>query len=175
MIKCIRCGNGFQGSWTGECYACEQVSVEDWVNNAMFQRVEWVDVESGPLPEVGERVLARYVGVYDCRVVTFWRDGGGQPHFGSPGEKDGKGSQPVTHWTPYPLLKKEKISSPGEAVQAILIAAINTAAIEGKISQIQVRLVPKGRSKPETMRIVVMPEKMNWNWMPGTEPGTPHS
>lgn len=48
------------------------------------------------LPEHGCKVLACYVGVYDARVVTFWRDGGGQSHFGYPE------SNPVTHWMPIP-------------------------------------------------------------------------
>jgi hypothetical protein len=48
------------------------------------------------LPEVGERVLAKYEGVYGPRVVTFWRDSVNL-HFGEPPE-----SQPATHWHPLP-------------------------------------------------------------------------
>lgn len=61
----------------------------------------WKSLKGG-LPIDGKRVLARYKGVYDCRVVIFWRDGGGTPHFGLPGEPDGKGSQPATHWAYIP-------------------------------------------------------------------------
>jgi hypothetical protein len=53
-------------------------------------------------PADGQRVICKYAGVYDARIVTFWRDAGGNPHFGIPSEPDGKGSQPATHWTPLP-------------------------------------------------------------------------
>jgi len=49
-----------------------------------------------------QRVICKYTGVYGARLVTFWRDNGGNPHFGLPNESDGKGSQPATHWTPLP-------------------------------------------------------------------------
>jgi len=52
------------------------------------------------MPENGQRVIAHFTGVYDYRLVTFWRDGGGRGHFGHPSESDGKGSQPATHWIP---------------------------------------------------------------------------
>ena len=60
---------------------------------------DWVSPKES-LPEYGERVLVCYVGVYEARVVTFWRDQGGSPHFG--GSKDEYGSQPITHWMPLP-------------------------------------------------------------------------
>lgn len=53
-------------------------------------------------PADGQRVICKYAGVYNARIVTFWRDAGGNPHFGLPNESDGKGSQPATHWTPLP-------------------------------------------------------------------------
>jgi len=56
------------------------------------------------LPRNGHRVIAIYRGVYAHRIVTFWRDGGGTPHFGMPNEPDGKGSQPATHWMPLPKM-----------------------------------------------------------------------
>lgn len=65
---------------------------------------EWIDIRitAPELPKIGERVLAIYKGVYGPRLVTFWRDGGNQPHFGHPDEPDGKGSQPATHWLRIP-------------------------------------------------------------------------
>lgn len=54
------------------------------------------------LPKLGQRVIAMYKGVYGHRIVTFWRDAGGNAHFGLPDEPDGKGSQPATHWQPLP-------------------------------------------------------------------------
>ena len=56
------------------------------------------------LPLDSERVIAIYRGVYHHRIVTFWRDEGGNPHFGFPNESDGKGSQPASHWMPLPKL-----------------------------------------------------------------------
>ena len=47
-------------------------------------------------PRTGERVLAKYEGVYGPRVVTFWADGVND-HYGDPPE-----SQPATHWCPLP-------------------------------------------------------------------------
>ena len=58
---------------------------------------KWIRTKT-TMPSNNERVLAKYEGVYDSRIVTFWRDGGGFPHFGLPTEADGKGSQPATHW-----------------------------------------------------------------------------
>lgn len=55
----------------------------------------WVSVKT-KLPRNRQRVLAKYVGVYGPRVVTFWRDGV-NTHFGEPPE-----SQPATHWAPIP-------------------------------------------------------------------------
>lgn len=61
----------------------------------------WRSVNTS-LPAHSQRVICKYDGVYDARIVTFWRDDGGNTHFGLPGEPDGKGSQPATHWTPLP-------------------------------------------------------------------------
>lgn len=61
---------------------------------------DWIDV-TVRTPEHREVVLAKYEGVYSGRIVTFWRDGGGNGHFGLPTEPDGKGSQPATHWAKW--------------------------------------------------------------------------
>ena len=61
----------------------------------------WIPV-SERLPDDGQIVLCRYAGVYENRVCGFWRDLGNVPHFGYPGEADGKGSQPATEWMPLP-------------------------------------------------------------------------
>ena len=63
---------------------------------------KWIDVKE-KLPKPEQRVIARYKGVYDYRIVLFWKDVDGASHFGHPSEKDGRGSQPATHW--MPLLK----------------------------------------------------------------------
>ena len=52
------------------------------------------------LPKRNEFVCCKYDGVYDYREVTFWMDKGNTPHFGHIYEKDGRGSQPTTHWAP---------------------------------------------------------------------------
>jgi len=51
---------------------------------------------SDALPDVGQRVLAKYEGVYGPRVVTFLKSGE-DPRFGEPPE-----SEPATHWHPLP-------------------------------------------------------------------------
>lgn len=54
------------------------------------------------LPEDGQRVICIYKGVYTERIVTFWEDIAGNPHFGTPSEPDKRGSQPATDWMPLP-------------------------------------------------------------------------
>lgn len=63
----------------------------------------WKSVKDSS-PAESQRVIAIYRGVYHHRIVTFWRDGGGNHHYGHPSEPDGKGSQPATHWHPLPEL-----------------------------------------------------------------------
>ena len=65
--------------------------------------LEWVRVADRH-PLESQKVIAIYEDVYHHRIVTFWRDGGGTPHYGHPNERDGKGSQPATHWHPLPEL-----------------------------------------------------------------------
>lgn len=63
----------------------------------------WVSVKD-KLPMESEQVIAHYRGVYHRRLVIFWTDAGGNPHFGFQNEPDGKGSQPATHWHSLPEL-----------------------------------------------------------------------
>ena len=65
------------------------------------ERSNWISVRER-LPKDGQRVISSYAGVYDYRIVTFWKDGGDNAHFGTSGDLDGKGSQPATHWMPLP-------------------------------------------------------------------------
>lgn len=58
---------------------------------------DWISIDDA-MPRTGQKVLAKYEGVYDCRLVTFWTDYALTPHFGCIDEPDGKGSQPATHW-----------------------------------------------------------------------------
>lgn len=59
----------------------------------------WRNVKN-QLPRTGQKVIARYEGVYEERLVTFWMDYELTPHFGRIDEPDNKGSQPATHWKP---------------------------------------------------------------------------
>lgn len=50
---------------------------------------------SDKLPRQHQQVLAKYVGVYGPRVVTYWHDGV-NAHFGT--HHSPFGPQPATHW-----------------------------------------------------------------------------
>lgn len=50
------------------------------------------------LPKNGQKVFAKFEGVYKDRKVVFWRDSRLIAQFGRIDEPDGKGSQPATHW-----------------------------------------------------------------------------
>ena len=54
----------------------------------------WIPV-SEKLPRQNQRVWARYVGVYNPKLVTFWRDDV-NTHFGNP-----PASEPASHWKPF--------------------------------------------------------------------------
>ena len=69
--------------------------------DALVEAARWIPV-SEMLPQDGQKVICRYDGVYEARLCGFWTDGKNYPHFGYPGETDGKGSQPATHWMPLP-------------------------------------------------------------------------
>ena len=60
--------------------------------------MNWISCEDS-MPRTGEKVVAKYDGVYSDRLVTFWEDYNLNPHFGRIDEDDGKGSQPATHWS----------------------------------------------------------------------------
>lgn len=66
-------------------------------NSSADDLLGWVKRENR-LPDHCQKVIAIYEGVYDHRIVLFWRDAGGGYHFGYPD------SQPVTHWHPLPSL-----------------------------------------------------------------------
>lgn len=63
----------------------------------------------------------------------------------------------------------------GEAFLELLLAAMDCAAIEGKLTQLQTQFVPKGRKEKEMIRIVVIPEKMKHSWPSVAPAGTPFS
>ena len=58
---------------------------------------DYISIED-KMPRTGQKVLAKFEGVYTDRLVTFWRDYDMGTHFGRIDEADGKGSQPATHW-----------------------------------------------------------------------------
>ena len=74
--------SGAGGPW---CLICEKQT----------ESFAWVSCEE-KTPNVGERVLVKYKGVYGPRVVTYWCDGVNH-HFGNPPE-----SNPITHWCRIP-------------------------------------------------------------------------
>ena len=55
-------------------------------------KTRWISTKKR-LPQQGQTVIAKYVGVYGPRIVTYWNDG--NTHFGDPPV-----SQPATHWKP---------------------------------------------------------------------------
>jgi hypothetical protein len=59
------------------------------------QPPKWINCKT-KMPQNGQRVLAKYVGVYGPTVVTYWFDGVNH-HFGEPPE-----SEPATHWAEIP-------------------------------------------------------------------------
>jgi hypothetical protein len=59
----------------------------------MRKKSKWISVKTR-LPRQHQKVVAKYVGVYGPRVVTFWRDAV-NTHFGEP-----PASELATHWMP---------------------------------------------------------------------------
>jgi hypothetical protein len=62
---------------------------------ATKKKTAWIACKT-KMPRIGQRVLAKYEGVYRARVVTYWFDGVNH-HFGEPPL-----SEPATHWCPIP-------------------------------------------------------------------------
>lgn len=59
----------------------------------------------------------------------------------------------------------------------LLLAAMKDAALEFKLTQLQTQFDPTetGKGKLHTVRIIVIPEKMQFTAPPGAPFGTPHS
>lgn len=57
-------------------------------------KTNWVSVKK-KMPKNGQKVIAKYAGVYGPRVVKYWFDGANH-HFGYPA------SEPATHWCLLP-------------------------------------------------------------------------
>lgn len=61
----------------------------------------------------------------------------------------------------------------GDAFLTLLLAAMDDAAITGRITQLQTQFKPAKSNKLEVVRLIVVPEKMQITW-PGYAPaGTP--
>lgn len=56
------------------------------------------------------------------------------------------------------------MSTPQEAFLDMLIAAMHDAAIERKLTQLQTTITPGGSGKAKIVRIIVIPEEMDWQW-----------
>lgn len=63
----------------------------------------------------------------------------------------------------------------GDAFTTLLLAAMDDAAINGDITQLQTQFVPKGKTELEVIRIIVVPEKMGQTWPSLAPLGTPFS
>lgn len=49
----------------------------------------------------------------------------------------------------------------------MLIAAMYDAALELKLTQLKTTITPPGRTKPEIIRIIIIPEKMEYEFPQG--------
>lgn len=65
------------------------------------------------------------------------------------------------------------MSNPQETFLELLVAAMNDAALEGELTQLQTQLIPPGRKKFEVVRIIIVPEKMQWTFPTVAPAGTP--
>lgn len=63
----------------------------------------------------------------------------------------------------------------GDAFLTLLLAAMDDAALEGKLTQLQTQFVPKGKQQLEVVRIIVIPEKLQHTWPTVAPAGTPYS
>jgi len=64
--------------------------------------------------------------------------------------------------------------NPQEAFLNLLLAAMADAAKERKLTQLKTTIDPDGKG-PKTVRIVVIPEEMDYNWSVNKPLGTPPS
>lgn len=46
----------------------------------------------------------------------------------------------------------------------ILIAGMQDAAVERKMTQLKTIITPEGRTKPEVVRVIIVPESMDMEW-----------
>lgn len=58
-----------------------------------------------------------------------------------------------------------------QVFQDLLIAAMKDAATERKMTQLKATITPEGRTIPQVVRIIVVPESMDMEW-PGGLGGT---
>lgn len=65
------------------------------------------------------------------------------------------------------------MSNPGEAFLGILLAAMNDAVLEGKLTQLQTQFLPLGQKKLQAVRIIVIPEQLQQTWPSHAPLGTP--
>lgn len=65
--------------------------------------------------------------------------------------------------------------NPQEAFLELLLAAMKDAALEGKLTQLQTQIDPTqtGKGKLHLVRLIVVPERMQWTAPPGAPFGTP--
>jgi hypothetical protein len=63
--------------------------------------------------------------------------------------------------------------NPQEAFLEILVAAMKDAVIEKKLTQLKMQLDARGDGWLEEVRIVIMPEKMEYNWPRESPLGSP--
>lgn len=61
----------------------------------------------------------------------------------------------------------------GDAFLQLLLAAMDDAVNERKLTQLQMQFVPAGQKKLKVVRIVVIPEEMDQKWPSHAPLGTP--
>lgn len=63
--------------------------------------------------------------------------------------------------------------NPQEAFLGLLVAAMKDAAIERKLTQLQMQLDPDGKGKLKRVRIIVIPDELDHVWPSFAPAGTP--
>lgn len=51
----------------------------------------------------------------------------------------------------------------------MLLAGMEDAAVNMKLTQLKTTITPEGKTKPETIRIIIIPEKMEWEFPQGLD------